>query len=199
MWPIKWLIDLLLKKVPPRNGNKTLVLWDWDNFLMGLQTRFAPDEVKLSSRIEKLMTWIENECGELVEVGGKEKGFVFAPEHLQPFYQDICVVNRLHLNTCPKRKIADENESMDSVDEEIIWFGKLMLRHPDIGCICIVSADQHFLPLLREAKESGLRIAVAISAKGSLSKQKPIIEDILFLVDKSPITGRKMFIEADKL
>ncbi len=197
MW--NWIKKKITPSPLPIRGDKVLLLIDWDNFLMGLQTRFAPDEVKISYRIEKLMTWVKGTCGELVEVDGKKKGSVFAPEHLQPFYQDICVANKLHLNICPKKKVADNNGSMDSVDEEIIWFGKLMLRHPDIGCICMVSADQHFLPFLREAKGKRLKIAIAIPTKNSLTKQKSTIKQMLSLVDANPITGRKMFVEVDKL
>ena len=174
---------------------KVLVLIDWDNLEICLRAAFGAGKIRIDQRIKQVMDWVEKEVGGLLE----GYGFVFAPGHLNEIYRGICSSNNLRTVSCPKRKTPDKNGSFDTVDETIIWFGKMMLKHPDVQFICIVSGDAHYLPLMEAAKKCGVKMAFAAPTVGSLSKQPSTLKNILRLVDVHPITKRKMFVRLDTL
>jgi len=184
---IKKLKRLLVCK--PSSGKNVLVLVDWDNFFMSLFDRFR-NELQLESKIKRLMDWIEKEIGPIVE----GYGFVFAPEHLNAIQQDICVRSRLKIFTCPKIHVPDQ-ETQDTVDETLMWFGRLMIDNPNIGFICLVSGDDDYVPFLEGAKKRGIKIALAPPTIDSLSKSKRLIR----LADNHPKTGKRMLLVLETL
>ncbi len=182
------------KPPPLLTANKVLILVDWDNLFYSLFDAFKV-EMNLDYRLEKLMKWIKSEIGEILG----DKGFVFAPDHLSPLHQQACVENNFKLIICPKKDIRDEQGRLikeeDTVDETIIWFGQMMMRHQDVEFICLVSGDDDFVPLFEEASKYGVKRVLAPPTIGSLSKSKALIRRI----DKHPATGKKMILMLDQI
>ena len=170
---------------------KVLLLIDWDNVFFCLFNAFRED-MRLENKFEKMMAWIKRDIGELFG----DYGFIFAPEYLSSFHQGMCIQNRLKLMICPK-KMANPPRSKptDTVDENIIWFGNLMMRHPDVGIICLVSGDNHFVPLFEAAGKLGIKRALVPPTIDSLARTKELIR----LVDKHPTTSKKMVLRLDLL
>lgn len=174
--------------LPHREG--VLLLVDWDNLFYNLFSSFKAEGLRLNYRLKKLIEWLENEIGEIA--GGH--GFVFAPEHLSSYHQQICLQNGFKLIICPKIQATEvDAKERDTVDETIIWFGKMMMRHPDVKTICLVSGDDDFVPLFEEAEKCGVRRALAPPTLNSLSKSKRLIR----LVSKHSRTRRKMLLRLD--
>ena len=182
---------------PPVTNNKVLVLVDWDNLFFSLFDSFKM-HMDLERRLKKMMEWIKTEIGEII--GGY--GFVFAPEHLAFYHQQVCVENNFKLLICPKRKLEEPKinkktgEMMseeDTVDETIIWYGNLMMRHRDVGFICLVSGDNDYVPLFEEAPEHGVKRVLVPPTINSLSRSKTLIR----LTDKNPKTNKKMILVLD--
>ena len=173
----------------PKPPGCVLLLVDWENLFFTLLSRFGLEDVHIEERVKKLMEWIQAEIGELL--GGH--GFVFAPEHQLSSHQGMCAKNNLWLMTCPKRSKGVGQGEEDTVDETLISFGKIMLRHPDVKFICLVSGDEDFLPLLEEAKKYKVKVALVAPTIGSLSSQGGLLR----FVDKGPITLARMFLRLD--
>lgn len=160
---------------------KVLLLIDWENLFLNLFDVFR-EKMQLSYRIEDSMKWLK-ETGELL--GGK--GFVFAPEHLSYLHQEICVENNLQIMICPKK------EKRDIVDETIIWFGRIMLSHPEVGILCLASGDDDFVPLLEDAQKNGIKTSLIIPTINSLSR------NLLSFIEKDPKTGKRIALMMDNL
>lgn len=182
------------KPPPLLTVGKVLILVDWDNLFYSLFDAFGV-EINLDYRLEKLMEWIKTEIGEILG----DKGFVFAPEHLSPLHQQACVENNFKLIICPKRDVRDEQGRLikeeDTVDETIIWFGQMMMRHQDVRFICLVSGDDDFVPLFEEVPKYGVKRVLIPPTIGSLSKSKALIR----LIDKHPMTDKKMILMLDQV
>lgn len=175
-------------------ADKVLVLVDWDNLFFCLYKTFGA-EMQLDYRLKKLMDWVREDIGEMLG----DKGFIFAPEHLSFIHQQVCAESNLKLIICPKRQIRDERGKLtgeeDTVDETLIWFGRMMMRHPDVKFICLVSGDDDYVPLFKEAPLYGVKRILVPPTVDSLSKSKTLIR----LVDKHPITGKLMKLRMDTL
>jgi len=180
-------------------AKKVLLLIDWENLFFSLAWYFGVSEVRLEDKISKLMKWVKDEVGELL--GGY--GFVFAPEHLSHFHQQICVQNGLRLIICPKRRFEKPKMNKktgemvleeDTVDETLIWFAETMLRHPNFKFVCLVSGDNDYVPLLKEMGRHCIKRALVAPTRDCLSKSKELTE----LVDKHPTTLRRMSMRLDK-
>lgn len=175
-------------------SGKVLLLIDWDNVFFCLYSMFKRD-IRLEYRLKRLTDWIKKEIGEIFS----DHGFVFAPEHLAQFHQQVCVQNDLKLIICPKREIKDSEgkteREEDTVDETIIWFGKMMMSHPDVKFICLVSGDDDYVPLFEEAEKHNIKRVLAPPTIDSLSKSKRLVG----LVDKHPVTSKKMLLRLDTL
>lgn len=172
---------------------QVLVLGDWDNIFICLFEKFK-NEMRLGHRISATMEWIQNRVGQIF--GGY--GFMFAPEHLSVIHQQLCINSGFRLFTCPKREVRDKSGNIgteDTVDETIIWFGEIMLKHPDTGFICLISGDDDYVPLLEDAGKLGVKRALVAPTLASLSRSKTLIR----LVDKHPITGRRMILRMDNV
>jgi len=179
---------------------KVLLLIDWDNFFLSLYDSFGPDKMQIDYRLQALLQWISQNIGELA--GGY--GFVFAPEHLTLSFQQMCVQNQLRLVTCPKRPLADPKRNLktgymmqeeDTVDETLIWFGKMMMRHPDVKFICLVAGDDDYVELFEEASHYNVRRVLAPPTLKSLSLSQGLVS----LADKHPLTHKKMILRLDEL
>lgn len=192
-----------IKKTPsllPATAKGALLLIDWDNLFYSLYSRFGAEEMRIENRIKILMEWIKKEIGELL--GGY--GFVFAPEHLTYFHQQICVRNKLKLMICPKRqlmapkrnpKTGDMETEEDTVDETVIWLTRMMLPHPSFKFICLVAGDNDYAPLFKEIERYGVKRALAVPTIDSLSRTKELIA----VVDRHPATHKKMILRLDKI
>jgi len=183
------------RKIPLRQVGSVLLLIDWDNFRSTLQKQFGIGKVRLDQRIGRTLNWVKGELGELLA----GHGFVFAPEHLNELFRKMCAKNNLRTVTCPKRDTPDRNGSFDSVDETLIWFGKMMLAHPDVKCLCIISGDKHYIPLMEAAKKQGVSVAFAVPSRSCFSETPEIIKKIIGLISINPKTGKKMYVELDTL
>lgn len=186
------LADIMVKKV--------LLLIDWENLFYNLFADFGAQDMNLSSRLRKMLAWIQEEIGEIF--GGY--GFVFAPEHLSVDHQRICVNNKMKLMTCPKRQLRAPKKDPktgktiieeDTVDETIIWFGKIMMRHPDVKFICLVSGDDDYVPLFEEAERHNIRRILIPPTLNSLSKSKRLVR----LADRHPKTLKRMILRLDNV
>ena len=183
--------------VSPLELGQVLLLVDWDNLFYGLLHRFGAEKMFLEERIEKMMGWVKAEVGEILGSYTDAKGlhhngegFVFAPPHLMQSYQTLCAKNNLAYRTCPKTSKGQGKGEDDTVDEKLMTFGRTMLRHCDQSFLCLVSGDEDYLPLLKEAKERKVKIALVAPTIGSLSRQGGLLR----FVDKHPVTSRKMFL-----
>lgn len=175
------------------NNPKVLLLIDWENIFFSLFSKLGPDRVNLNERFRNLVEWTNNEIGELF---GKS-GFLFAPPHFSAYHQDICVRNQLKIMICPKRKIilSQKSDLEDTVDETIVWFAIMMIKHPDIKFLCLASGDNDYVPMLEEVKRLGVKIALIPPTINSLSKSKKLVK----LVDINPRTNKKMILILDQL
>lgn len=179
---------------------KVLVLVDWDNLFYSLFNTFGQEEMRLEERLQQMMHWIKKEIGEI----WGDSGFVFAPEHLPIFYQELCTQSKLKIMVCPKRKLEEPQmdpkkghlvSELDTVDETIIWFGERLMGIPEIGFVCLVSGDADYIPLFQKASQHGiLRVLVAPSHQ-SLSRS----DEFLGLVDDHPLTHKKMLLHLDQV
>jgi hypothetical protein len=184
-------MSVLQSFLPGIATEQVLILADWDNIFLCLYNMFRA-EMRLEYRIKKMMEWIKSEIGEIF--GGY--GFMFAPEHLSVLHQQLCVENNFRLIICPKRQIRNELGEIvteDTVDETIIWFGRIMLCHPDIKFICLVSGDDDYVPLMQEVGKYGTKRALVAPTIDSLSRSKKLIR----LADKHPKTLQKMILRMD--
>lgn len=173
-----------------KQGGKVLLLIDWDNLFINLFRELRPEDVRFEERIKKMIEWVHSEVGDLI--GGQ--GFVFAHEHITYLDQQTCSKNNLKLMICPKEKMKDREKEIDTVDENIIWFAKLMSDHPLIRYICLVSGDSDYMEMLEEMKKKGLKIALAIPTLSSFSRLNKIAllpdlnhkkEKMIFLIEKA--------------
>ena len=175
-----------------KQGGKVLLLIDWENVFFCLFESFGPDRLDLHYRFEKLMEWIKNEIGDLLG----SHGFIFAPEHFSSYHREICVKNGLRIMICPKKKSDQGNgKEEDTVDPTIISFGEMMLGHPEVGFICLVSGDEDYVPLLEKAQIAKIKIALVPPTINSLSVNKAIIK----FIDTHPDTGKKMVLMLDQI
>jgi hypothetical protein len=189
----------MLVKTNPLDANfqkeiksKVLVLFDWENAFFSLFSEFGPNKLNLEYRIKKLMEWIKSDVGELL--GGF--GFVFAPNHFSSYHRKICIQNKIRIMICPKEASKKKGEkARDTVDETIINFGNVMLRHPDVGFICLISGDEDFVPLLENSKKNNVKIALVAPTLNSLSTNQNIVK----LIDCHPETGKKMALRLDQV
>ena len=177
-----------------------LLLIDWDNFFYSLFSRFGAGEMRIEFRIEWLMRQIREEIGELL--GGY--GIVFAPEHINFLEQQIFVRHKLRLMVCPKRnliapkidpKTGDLITIEDTVDESILWFAKIMLKHPNFKFLCLVAGDNDYVPLFKEVARYGIKRALIAPTIDCLAKSKELIN----LVDKHPKSLKKMSFRLDDI
>ena len=174
------------------DNNKVLLLIDWENVIYSL-IGLGPHEMDLSNRIKKLVEWVKKEIGELLG----DNGYVFTPAHFAAYHREICVQNNLRIIICPKRKsctIPPQKEE-DTVDETLMWFGNMMLVHPDVKTICLVSGDEDFVPFLEQAKKLGKKIVLVPPTLSSLSASKKIVR----LADKDEATGKPLILILSKI
>lgn len=181
-------------------AKEVLLLIDWDNLFFSLFDRFGAESMLIDRRIATLMKWVKENVGELL--GGY--GFVFAPEHLTFFHQQICVQNGLKLMICPKRQLKEPKRNRktgemeteeDTVDETIIWFATLMMRHPNFKFVCLVTGDDDYVPLFEDMGKHNIKRALIAPTVDSLSRTKGLID----LVDRHPVTHKRMVLRLDKV
>lgn len=175
-----------------QRGSEVLLLIDWENVFYSLFNDFGPDRINLDYRFKKLMEWIKTKLGE--PLGGW--GFIFAPSHFSLYHRKICTQNKMRIMICPKEAPKKKGEkARDTVDKTIIDFGNVMLKHPDVGFICLVSGDEDFVPLLVSSKKNNVKIAIVAPTLNSLSTNQVIVK----LIDCHPETGEKMALRLDQV
>lgn len=173
---------------PNQGGKKVLLLIDWDNVFLNLFKDLGPNEIRFEERIDGIRHWLESNAGKIF--GGH--GFVFAPEHLSSYYQEVCRDSGLKIIICPKEK-SETGPKKDVVDENIIWFAELLADHPDLSWICLASGDSDYVPMLKRMKEKGKKIALAIPTLNSYSR----LSEMASLADK--VKNKKMILLLDSI
>jgi hypothetical protein len=188
------------KTPSPVLTGQVLLLIDWDNLWYSLMSRFGVGEMNIENRIQTLMDWTKESVGELC--GGH--GFVFAPEHLSLLHRQIFVDRGLKLMTCTKLHLKEPRlnpksqkmeSEIDTVDETIIWFAKMMVGHQNFKTLCLVSGDNDYLPLFEEMRKLGIKRALVAPTIDSLAKNKKFIK----CVDENPVTKKRMLLILDKI
>ena len=173
---------------PSQGGKKTLLVVDWDNVFMGLCNDCGLERIRLQERIGKMAAWIQDDVSPLISVGG----FIFAPEHLNRFHKKVFTQH-----SCFKFIICPKTDSgKDTVDEEIISFCLWAIQHPEVGYLCLASADNGFYDLFQKAQALGVKRALVIPSLNSL-KKKPKGGRLVDCIDNHPLTGKKMAFRLD--
>ena len=136
-----------------------LVLLDLENLLMntylGSQRSFIFTD-KLGKAIE-----------ELEKRGKITLGIAFTPRHLIPTYEQFFHEKGFFVVACPE--VETKEGKKDTTDDKLIAAGKILINTPGLTHLCLGSGDDDFMPLLIEAREKGLRIAVIVGNTKSLS------------------------------
>lgn len=161
-----------------------LFLWDWENTAKGMrENEYAKGNYDLSAGFDRLNQW-------LTEIGKVIRVLLFSPMHKIFGFDATFQRQEFSIVLCPKipRVISPGVvEYIDTTDANLIRHGEFCIDHmPDIGYLCLGSGDTHFAPLLRAAKNRGIKIMVVYGSEMSLSSE------IWNLADKDPKTGKKM-------
>lgn len=183
---------------------QVLLLIDWENLWYGLLHRFNgdPEEMNISRRISGLMNWVQGMGGPL---GGH--GFVFAPDHLPAGDRENCFRKKLQVITCSKKyvgegklneKKGDTETIVDTVDDTIIWYARMMVGHPNFKTLCLVSGNNDYVPLFEQMGHLNIKRALAAPSFDSMAKptQGKILVD---LVDRDPLTNERLLLMLDKV
>lgn len=194
MWPF-----CTKKKGAPRfplRNRKVLVLVDWENLFYCLYQKFQSNDARIDYRIKKLIEWIRTEIGETIY------SVVFAPDHMSDDQRKMMASNGFKIHFCPKRKLDKPERNpksglmenvRDTVDEELIAFATMMMKHPDVGYICLVSSDGDFTPMMEEARKHNIKRVLAPITIGSLSRSQKLVK----IIDTHPFTLKKMVFRMD--
>jgi len=141
-----------------------LVLLDLENLLLNTDST-GPFGFSLVGGFTKIIRKL-GEFGRVVEV------FVFGPPPAINLNLDILSQMKFWAIVCPKVVVEKTGPRIDTVDSEMIEFGKEMIAEMgDLSYLCIGSGDQDFLPLVKEAERSGLKIIIIAGNEKSLSKE----------------------------
>lgn len=167
----------ILKKSKKRP--KILVLLDikniLDNSLPASEERVSP-----KAGFDRLMK-------ELGKIGQVDDVYIFAPLHIASQYQKLFYELGFYTIACPRitNKLGQEVDATDSV---MIDFGKKMIsQNPNLDYLCVGSGDKDFLPLIRKARQSGLKIITIVGCN-----IRSLAEEIIPLVDNHPGSKKKM-------
>ncbi len=162
----------------PKPKNKVLVLLDLENLLLNINST-SPFEFSLVEGFTKIMRKL-GEFGRVVEV------FVFGPP--PTINLNLSTLHQMGFRaiTCPKVIIEKTGPRIDTVDSEMIDFGKKMIAEmANLTYLCLGSGDKDFIPLIREAERCGLKIVIVAGNKDSLS------EELTSFVCRNPVSGEK--------
>lgn len=182
-------------ELPTSEKKKVVILVDWDNLLMCLYQKFSPN-VHLEDRIEKFFEWIHENIGETL------CGVVFTPRQLSLEHQKMWIKHGFKIMFCPKvhlLKAQKDSKSgamrtlKDTVDNELMDFGEMMLNHQDIGCVCLVSGDKDYVPFLEKVAAKKIKRAIAPPTLASLSTDQRMVNS----ADVNPRTGTKLIFRFD--
>lgn len=161
-----------------------LVLWDWENTAKGMRERgYTKGNYDLAAGFDRLKQWWD-------EIGKVIKVYLFSPMHKIFGFDAVFQRQEFSIILCPKITqvvSAGVVNYMDTTDANLINQGEFCINYiPSIGYLCLGSGDKHFAPLLRNAKDKGIKIAIVHGNEASLSSE------LWDLADKHPRTGKKM-------
>ncbi len=176
---------------------RIIILFDLENCTISLGNTYGPGEIQLGARLARLRSWLERNFGHVLG------GFVFSPAHIGEHYLTVCRRNNLFVIFCPKECLEIPEYEIkkgkmitvrDTVDSTLMEFGKMMFDHSDANCLCLVSGDDDFVPLLEAAKERNIKRIIVPPTLGSLSKRA---KGLVRLADQE--NGRKLVFPLDRM
>lgn len=151
-------------------GNLILPLFDGDNLLINVRDLADIKSIRFPlEEFDQLMV-------RLGELGQVLPPFVFAPPRTLDRHGDqLQKLGFLSIH-CPLSVLDKDSgassEKRDTVDPTLIEFGRRMIpifKRSGLTHLCLGSADEHFLPLVREAVRFGIKIIVVAGSEDSLS------------------------------
>ena len=151
-------------------GNLILPLFDGDNLL--INTRDLTDIRSIRFPVEEF----DRLMVKLGEIGQVLPPFIFMPPRTLDRYGDQCQKLGFVPIHCPLTVLdkgsGPSSEKRDTVDPTLIDFGRTMMpifKRSGLTHLCLGSADEHFVPLAREAIRFGLKVIVVAGSEESLS------------------------------
>jgi len=168
--------------------SSALVLIDWENISKEIpHIKTAPERFSRASALKKMFAWISSEVDKIFDT------FVFCPLYMA--YTDYQMFHDLglFLTTCPKVPLGSPQKK-DTVDPTLIERARKWITHPDITHVCLASGDSDFIPLLKIAKQRGLKIMVCAldPALARDPRHLPLSRELAEMADVSEKTGEKM-------
>lgn len=103
---------------------------------------------------------------------------------------------------CAKKYYADGkfNEKtgkldkwVDTVDECIIRFARELVAHPKFKIFCLIAGDSDYVPLLKDLKKHGIKVALVAPTADSLGGE------LLNYVDVNPANRKRMVLYLDEI
>lgn len=152
--------------------NRVLVLMDWEN--LQRDVRYFPDRSSIKERLSKLIVTIAREIGEVVGV------YVYLPPHaIFGWGEDL---QRLGFWPISCSKIKNKTgEKKDTADSMLIDHGKKLIDQiTGLTHLCVGSGDIDMEPLIRSARNKGLKTMLIVRDLQSLNVK------LLSLVDARP-------------
>ena len=159
-------------------GRKVLAVFDWENLFANLSLPPA-EKFSMAAGFDRLIREISDKVGEIVNV------FIFTPPHLissmgQDFYEQ-----GFFIIACPKVK-NKAGEITDTTDATLIRFGERQMDQIDgLTHLCLGSGDRDFTPLIRRARQKGLRVVVTAGSERSLASEMIKLADQIFVFSPS--------------
>jgi len=163
-------LDKTEKDMP--NKNKIAVFIDYDNIKINMKTE-PPEKLAEKLGYNRMKSWL-SDFGEVIAV------FVFAPAitisaNIEFFYK----LGFIPI-ACPMMPQKSEEKGIlygvdkestevlppiNKTDDMLISVAEMIIKiAPDITHICIASADHHFVPIARLAKQEGKKVMLVISS-----------------------------------
>ncbi len=162
-------------------NHKVIAIIDWENIRQSMmEESYSPEGYSILSGLEKMKNW-------LLTIGQQIWIIVYVCSD-QLFYF-IKTFEQLEFTSIICQPEEEEGQKKDTTDRHIISdFSKLldMVSDKGIYCLCLGSGDADFMPILKKAKEKGIKIAIAAGSKRSIS------QDLKKMADNHPEEGNKM-------
>ncbi len=200
-------------EIPPENRVYILPI-DWENVFYSLADKYDNnfEDVNLEYRLRKLKEWVQSHGklwghGTVARDGKISEGHgrIFVPEHLSAPHSRIIVGLNFTTELCPKLELPEPKldtksglykDVVDTVDDAIIdWTLSMIHSQSNVTDICLAAADKDYIPMLKQARECGIRISLAPPTEEALAWNKEIVD----LVDVDPATGEKLLFMLDQV
>lgn len=149
----------------PVAEKRVLILLDWENLEINL-LRVPPCQYTVEKWLIRLKDQIVADFGEIVDI------YVFGSEmFLHRWKEPFTRLGFVLMPTPPSIKKNGTEPEPNLTDHYMIKRGGKLLDLKGLTHLVIGSGDQHFLPLINEAKNRGLGVIVVVGSKDSLSAE----------------------------